>query len=61
MCFYWIKYQTNQDHFVSYRKPHTTNLGDYFSKHQPPHHNMEMQPIYLHTKDTTYKGSERVC
>ena len=38
MRFYWILDQIKQDHLHVLWKPGPENLGDYFTKHQLPHH-----------------------
>ena len=60
MRFYWIQDRIRQDYFHVFWKPGTVNLGDYFTKHHPPHRHIEMRPIYLHTEATKEKASVRV-
>ena len=38
MQFYWMKDRVKQKHFFVYWKPGIQNMGDYFTKHHPPHH-----------------------
>ena len=49
MRLYWIQDWIKQDHLYVFWKLCTENLGEYFTKHHPPHNHIEMQPIYLHT------------
>ena len=48
ICFYWIRYRSNQDQFNIYWKPGSTNRGDYFTKHFPRSHHTTVRPNYLH-------------
>ena len=61
MRFYWIQYRMKQVTFHVSWKLSMTNLGEYFTKHHPPHHHREMRSIYLCKNPTTYKASDRVC
>jgi len=48
MRYYWIIDRTNQkQYFIQWRKG-STNLADYFSKHHPKEHHVQMRPVYLH-------------
>ena len=41
MCFYWIRDQIQQGHFLVYWRPGKQNKADYFSKHHPAKHHIE--------------------
>ena len=36
--FYWMKDRVKQKDFCVYCKPGSQNMGNYFTKHHPPHH-----------------------
>ena len=38
MQFYWMKYRVKQKYFFVHWRPGSQNMGDYFTKHRPPHH-----------------------
>jgi hypothetical protein len=48
MRFYWVQDRCNQNQFIVYWKPGKVNLGDYFSKHHPAYHHLNMRKVYLH-------------
>jgi hypothetical protein len=48
MRFYWVQDRCNQGQFIVYWKPGKVNLGDYFSKHHPAYHHLNMRKVYLH-------------
>ena len=47
MRFYWIKDRVRQGHFRIHWKPGKGNLADYFTKHFPPSHHIQVRPTYL--------------
>ena len=61
MWFYWVQDRVKKIHFNTFCKPGVTNLGEYFTKHNPPHHHLQMWPVYLHFEDHTKNDSVRVC
>ena len=48
MRFYWVKDRVSQKHFLVYWESGRTNRGDYFTKHFPPRHHLDVRPTYLH-------------
>ena len=48
MRFYWIQDRTHCGQLLIYWCPGSTNIGEYFTKHQYPAHHFLMQHIYLH-------------
>jgi len=49
MRFYWIRDRVRKGQFIVYWRRGETNRADYFSKHHPPAHHMEVRPTYLHS------------
>ena len=49
MRFYWLQDKTQQHKIHVFWRPKILNIGDYFTKHHPPHHHKYMRPIILHT------------
>jgi hypothetical protein len=49
MRFYWIKDRVNQGEFQVHWSKGDGNLADYFTKHHPPSHHIQMRPTYLQT------------
>ena len=54
MRFYWIRDRVRQGQFVIYWRRGATNRADYFSKHHPPAHHIEMRPQYIHDSQNFY-------
>jgi Reverse transcriptase (RNA-dependent DNA polymerase) len=52
MRFYWIKDRVGQGEFDVRWAKGKVNLGDYYTKHHPPSHHIQMRPTYLHTDST---------
>lgn len=48
MRFYWIRDLVCQGQFKIYLQRRNTNQADYFSKHHPLAHHIEMRPKYLY-------------
>ena len=48
MRFFWVKDRVSQKHFLVYWESGRTNRGDYFTKHFPPRHHVDVRPTYLH-------------
>jgi hypothetical protein len=55
---YWIQDRVQQGELAVHWLQGEDNLADYFTKHHPPAHHLQMRPIYLHTSQmalaTTY-------
>jgi hypothetical protein len=49
MRFYWIQDIVQQGELAVHWLQGEDNLADYFTKHHPPAHHIQMRPIYLHT------------
>jgi hypothetical protein len=49
MRFYWIRDRVRQGQFIIYWRKGARNRADYFTKHHPTSHHVEMRPVYLHT------------
>ena len=60
MRFYWIRDRTRQGQFRVHWKRGKNNLADYFTKHHPPSHHIEVRPTYLQTAKLARK-SEPEC
>ena len=48
MQFFWMKDRVKQKDFFVYRKLGSQNMGDYSTKHHPPHHHREIHATYLY-------------
>ena len=48
MRFYWINNRIEQGQFRVFWIPGPEQLGDYYSKHHPPEHHIEVCSKYLH-------------
>ena len=48
MRFFWIQDREAQQQFKVEWEPAALNKADYFTKHHPPSHHINMRPIYLH-------------
>ena len=60
MRFYWIRDRVRQGQFRVHWKRGNTNLADYFTKHHPPSHHIEVRPTYLQTAKLALR-SEPEC
>jgi hypothetical protein len=47
MQFHWLRNQEAQGQFKIYWQPGGTNLGDYFTKHHPPAHHVNIRAKFL--------------
>jgi hypothetical protein len=47
MRFYWLRNQEAQNQFKIYWRPGQTNLEDYFTKHHPPAHHVNVRGKFL--------------
>jgi hypothetical protein len=57
MRFYWIRDRVRQKQFIVYWRKGSRNRGDYFTKHHPTSHHVDMRPIYLHTANVSIPTS----
>jgi hypothetical protein len=53
MRFYWVQDRVQNDEFAIHWLKGEQNLADYFTKHHPPAHHIQMRPTYLHTDQLT--------
>ena len=49
MRFYWIRDRAKQGQFRIHWKKGALNLADYFTKHHPTPHHVDVRPTYLQT------------
>jgi hypothetical protein len=47
MCFHWLCDHEAQGQFRIYWWPGKTNLADYFTKHHPPAHHVNVRSVFL--------------
>ena len=47
MRFHWLRDRESQDQFKLYWRPGGTNLTDYFTKHHPPAHHVNVRAEFL--------------
>jgi hypothetical protein len=47
MHFHWLRNREAQDRFLIYWRPGKTNLADYFTKHHPPLHHVNIRSEFL--------------
>ena len=47
MRFHWLRCRNTQGQFRYYWRPGTQNLADYFTKHHPASHHMQVRPTVL--------------
>ena len=47
MHFYWVKDCVSQKHFLVYWESGLTNKGDYYTKHFPTSHHVQVRPQYV--------------
>jgi hypothetical protein len=47
MHFHWLRDRESQDQFRIYWRPGGTNLADYFTKHHPPAHHVNVRAEFL--------------
>ena len=60
MRFYWMKHRVKQKDFFVYWKPESKNMGDYFTKHYPPHYYSEIRATYLYMKNALLKTNHKI-
>ena len=60
MRFYWMKDRVRQKDFLVYWKPGIQNMGDYFTKHHPPHHHKEICVTYSYMSNALLKTNQEI-
>ena len=60
MKFYWMNDRVKQKDFFVYWKPGSQNMGDYFTKHHPPHHRREICDTYLYMENSLLKIDHKI-
>ena len=60
MRFYCMKDRVKQKDFFVYWKPGSQNMGDYFTKHHPPHHHKEICATYLYMANTLLEINQKI-
>jgi hypothetical protein len=56
MRYYWIRDRVRQGKFHIFWRKGKSNKADYYSKHFPPAHHIEVRPTYLHVKNSRKKN-----
>ena len=49
-----------QKYFLYYWKLGSQNMGDYFTKHHPPHHHREIRATYLYMENALLKIDQKI-
>ena len=52
----WVK----QKDFFVYSKSGSQNMGDYFTKHHPPHHHREIRATYLYMTNALLRIDQKI-
>jgi hypothetical protein len=61
MRFHWLRNREAQDQFRIYWWPGKTNFTDYFTKHHPPLHHVNVRSEFLtKIKDLTEARHQRI-
>ena len=60
MRFYWMKDRVKQKDSFVYWKPGIQNMGDYLTKHHPPHHHRKICDIYLYMENALLKIDHKI-
>ena len=60
MRFYWMKDRVKQKTLLSLLETRKPKHGDYFMKHHPPHHHMEICATYLYMANALLKIDHKV-
>jgi hypothetical protein len=61
MRFHWLRNREAQGQFKIYWRPRKTNLADYFTKHRPPIHHVNVRSEFLSKiKDLAEARRQRV-
>ena len=55
-----MKDRVKQKDFSVYWKPGSQNMGDYFTKHHPPHHHREICAKYLYMANALLKIDHKI-
>ena len=55
-----MKDRVKQTDFFVYWKPGSQNMGDYFTKHHPPHHHREIRATYLYMTNALLKTYQKI-
>ena len=55
-----MKNRVKQKDFFVYWKPGSQNMGDYFTKHHPPHHHREICATYLCVANALFKIDQKI-
>ena len=55
-----MKDRIKQKDFFVYWKPRSQNMGDYFTKHHPPHHHREIRATYLYMENALLKIDQKI-
>ena len=55
-----MKDRVKQKDLFVYWKPGSQNMGDYFTKHHPPHQHREICATYLHTENALLKFDQKI-
>ena len=56
MRYHWLRDRVNQQHFKIYWDKGINNHADYFTKHHPAKHHLEMRKNYIHTANHIYSS-----
>ena len=60
MRFYWMKDRIIKKDFFVYWKPGSQNMGDYLTKHHPPHHHRVICAMYLYMANALFKFDQNI-
>ena len=60
MQFYWMKDRVKQKHYFFFWKPGSQNMGDYFTRHHPPHQHREICVTYLYVANSLFKLDHKI-
>ena len=60
MQFYWMKDRLKQKDFFVYWKPESQNIGDYLTKHHPPHHHRKICATHLYMEKALLKTNQKI-
>ena len=55
-----MKERVKQKDFFVYWKPGSQNMGDYFTKYHPPHHDREICATYLYMENALLKIDQKI-
>ena len=57
---YWMEDRVKQKDFFVYWKPGNQNMGDYFTKHHPSHHNRKISATYFYMENALLKNDHKI-